>query len=117
MFVCSVGDRTPAGDQLWVSSVLVISLKELQDFGMYSCTVRNASADFCIHTSGGSPQFCFVLFFKLVCVLPTRVDPALSPVLSLKIKKLLASQFLPLNPQSKRWNLSSRVGLSLDSQS
>lgn len=115
LFVPSVGDRTPAGDQLWVSSVLVISLKELQDFGTYSCTIRNASADFCIHTSGGSPQFC--LFFLLVCVLTTRVNPAHSHVLTLKIKKLLASHFLPRNPQSKQWNLSSPVVLSLDSQS
>ncbi|XP_075883383.1 single Ig IL-1-related receptor [Nelusetta ayraudi] len=60
--------RTPAGDQLWVSSVLVISLKELQDFGIYSCTVRNASADFCIHTSAG-PNHTAAVIAAVVLIL------------------------------------------------
>lgn len=103
---------SPAADQLWVSSTLVVHLQEPQDFGTYSCHVRNASADFCIHAPGGSPQLSFAVFVSPRCVLTTGVDPALilSPVLSLKTKNLLALRLLP---QHKLWNLSSPVGSSL----
>ncbi len=43
--------RSPAADQLMVNSLLVITLRELDDFGLYSCTVRNISSDFTLHDS------------------------------------------------------------------
>ncbi|KAM9854978.1 single Ig IL-1-related receptor [Aulostomus maculatus] len=42
---------SPASDQLMVSSQLVITLRELEDFGMYSCSVRNVSSDFSLEDS------------------------------------------------------------------
>ncbi|CAK6961503.1 single Ig IL-1-related receptor isoform X1 [Scomber scombrus] len=34
--------------QLMVSSLLTITMREMEDFGLYSCTVRNISADFSV---------------------------------------------------------------------
>ncbi|XP_077424862.1 single Ig IL-1-related receptor [Vanacampus margaritifer] len=39
------------GGQLVVSSVLVVHLQELEDFGLYSCIVRNSSSDFNLQKS------------------------------------------------------------------
>lgn len=41
--------RSPVADQLMVNSLLTLTLREPDDFGIYSCTVRNASSDFCLH--------------------------------------------------------------------
>ncbi|XP_061577665.1 single Ig IL-1-related receptor [Cololabis saira] len=42
---------SPAGGQLMVNSLIQISLREPEDFGLYSCTTRNISADFSVHSS------------------------------------------------------------------
>ncbi|XP_075995692.1 single Ig IL-1-related receptor [Genypterus blacodes] len=42
---------SPGVDQLMVSSLLLIDLKQQQDFGLYSCTVRNASSDFSLQNA------------------------------------------------------------------
>lgn len=44
--------RSPGADQLMVNSLLVITLRELEDFGLYSCTARNISADFSLKNLG-----------------------------------------------------------------
>lgn len=44
--------RSPGANQLMVNSFLVITLRELEDFGLYSCTVRNISADFSLKNLG-----------------------------------------------------------------
>lgn len=41
--------RSPVAGQLMVNSLLTITIRELDDFGLYSCTVRNVSSDFCLH--------------------------------------------------------------------
>lgn len=43
--------RSPAAGQLMVNNVLVVNLKQQEDFGLYSCTVRNVSSDFILHNS------------------------------------------------------------------
>ncbi|AWP08325.1 putative single Ig IL-1-related receptor isoform 2 [Scophthalmus maximus] len=42
---------SPAAGQLMVNNVLVVNLKQQEDFGLYSCTVRNVSSDFILHNS------------------------------------------------------------------
>lgn len=43
----------PSGDgQLMVFSLLEIILKEPEDYGIYSCTMKNSSLDFVIQNSG-----------------------------------------------------------------
>ncbi|CAN9499399.1 unnamed protein product [Ophioblennius macclurei] len=42
---------SPGAGQLMVQSLLMVSLSELDDFGIYSCSVRNVSADFSIKNS------------------------------------------------------------------
>ncbi|XP_070762772.1 single Ig IL-1-related receptor [Enoplosus armatus] len=44
---------SPVAGQLMVNSLLVISLRELGDFGLYSCTVRNISSDFSLQNAYG----------------------------------------------------------------
>lgn len=44
--------RSPVMGQLVVNSLLSVTLKGPDDFGVYSCTVRNVSSDFCLHNSG-----------------------------------------------------------------
>lgn len=43
--------RSPVAGQLMVNSLLVITLRELEDFGLYSCTVRNVSSEFSLQNS------------------------------------------------------------------
>ena len=43
--------RSPVAGQLIVNSLLTISLAQPDDFGTYSCTNRNRSAQFCLHAS------------------------------------------------------------------
>lgn len=51
--------RSPGANQLMVNSFLVITLRELEDFGLYSCTVRNISADFSLKNLGKKKQTSF----------------------------------------------------------
>uniref|UniRef100_A0A4W5K4E7 Single immunoglobulin and toll-interleukin 1 receptor (TIR) domain n=1 Tax=Hucho hucho TaxID=62062 RepID=A0A4W5K4E7_9TELE len=43
---------TPSQSQMMVSSVLQVQLREQADFGLYSCEVRNTSADFILQNTG-----------------------------------------------------------------
>uniref|UniRef100_A0A665UQQ9 Single immunoglobulin and toll-interleukin 1 receptor (TIR) domain n=2 Tax=Echeneis naucrates TaxID=173247 RepID=A0A665UQQ9_ECHNA len=42
---------SPGAGQLMVSSLLAVTLREQEDFGLYSCTVRNFSSDFSLKNS------------------------------------------------------------------
>lgn len=46
--------RSPVAGQLMVNSLLEITLRELDDFGLYSCAVRNVSSDFSLDNSSKS---------------------------------------------------------------
>lgn len=52
---------SPVAGQLMVSSLLVITLREEDDFGLYSCTVRNASLDFSLHNSSSPSHTAAVI--------------------------------------------------------
>lgn len=43
--------RSPVAGQLMVNSLLGITLRSLEDFGLYSCSVRNVSSDFMLQNS------------------------------------------------------------------
>lgn len=43
--------RFPDAGYLVVSNLLEFTLREAEDFGLYSCTVRNISADFSVQNS------------------------------------------------------------------
>ncbi|XP_051917137.1 single Ig IL-1-related receptor [Hippocampus zosterae] len=68
-----------AGDQLVVSSVLAVHLHELEDFGLYSCTVRNSSSDFNLqksnspsHTAAVTAAFVVLLLLAVAAVIYSK---------------------------------------------
>ncbi|XP_035762976.1 single Ig IL-1-related receptor isoform X3 [Neolamprologus brichardi] len=70
---------SPGANQLMVNSFLVITLRELEDFGLYSCTVRNISADFSLknlgspsHTGAVIAAVILLLFLALAAVIYSR---------------------------------------------
>lgn len=52
--------RGPVAGQLVVNSLLEITLRELDDFGLYSCTVRNISSDFSLQNSSETITFLYM---------------------------------------------------------
>nr|XP_046249749.1 single Ig IL-1-related receptor [Scatophagus argus] len=70
---------SPAAGQLMVNSLLVITLTELDDFGLYSCTVRNISTDFSLysssipsHTAAVIAATVLLIFLALAAVVYSR---------------------------------------------
>ncbi|XP_071376301.1 single Ig IL-1-related receptor [Centroberyx affinis] len=70
---------SPGAGQLMVSSLLPISLSELEDFGLYSCTVRNASSDFSLqdtkhpnHTAAVIAAIVLLLILAIAAVVYSR---------------------------------------------
>ncbi|KAI3371236.1 hypothetical protein L3Q82_023855, partial [Scortum barcoo] len=70
---------SPVVGQLMVNSLLVITLRELEDFGLYSCTVRNISSDFSLldsnspsHTAAVMAAVTLLLFLALAAVVYSR---------------------------------------------
>lgn len=49
--------RSPVAGQLMVNSLLVVVLREVEDFGLYSCTVRNISSDFSLQNSSKKKKY------------------------------------------------------------
>ncbi|XP_069019100.1 single Ig IL-1-related receptor [Embiotoca jacksoni] len=69
----------PGGGQVMVNSLLVITIRELQDFGLYSCTVRNISSDFSLqnsnspsHTAAVIAATVLLLFLAVTAVVYSR---------------------------------------------
>ncbi|XP_061891949.1 single Ig IL-1-related receptor isoform X1 [Entelurus aequoreus] len=65
-----------AGGQLMVSSVLVVSLQESEDFGLFSCTLRNSSSDFNLqnssspnHTAAVTAAFILLILLAVAVVM------------------------------------------------
>ncbi|KAF7658626.1 hypothetical protein LDENG_00009890 [Lucifuga dentata] len=70
---------SPGEGQLTVSSLLLIKLKELEDFGIYSCMVRNTSSDFSLqdtnspsHTAAVIAAIILLLTLALAAVVYSR---------------------------------------------
>ncbi|XP_054633046.1 single Ig IL-1-related receptor [Dunckerocampus dactyliophorus] len=68
-----------AGGQLMVSSVLVVSLQKVDDFGPYSCTVRNSSSDFNLqnsssanHTAAVTAAFILLILLAVAALVYTK---------------------------------------------
>ncbi|XP_068169419.1 single Ig IL-1-related receptor [Antennarius striatus] len=53
LYMLNTSSWSPADGQLVVSSLLNIILRDLDDFGIYSCKVRNASSNFTLQNSSG----------------------------------------------------------------
>lgn len=49
--VLALLNRSPGAGQVVVTSLVVVTLREVEDFGLYSCTVRNVSSDFSLESS------------------------------------------------------------------
>nr|XP_057931132.1 single Ig IL-1-related receptor [Doryrhamphus excisus] len=68
-----------ATGQLMVSSVLVVRLQNLEDFGSYSCTVRNSSSNFNLqnssnpnHTAAVTAAFILLALLAVAALLYTK---------------------------------------------
>uniref|UniRef100_A0A3Q1JQZ0 Single immunoglobulin and toll-interleukin 1 receptor (TIR) domain n=1 Tax=Anabas testudineus TaxID=64144 RepID=A0A3Q1JQZ0_ANATE len=59
---------SPVAGQLMVSSLLVITLREMEDFGLYRCTVRNSSSDFSLQNSN-SPSHTAAVIAAIILLL------------------------------------------------
>uniref|UniRef100_A0A3Q0RWN4 Anoctamin 9a n=1 Tax=Amphilophus citrinellus TaxID=61819 RepID=A0A3Q0RWN4_AMPCI len=59
-------------DQLSVNSLLVITLSELEDFGLYSCSVRNTSVNSPSHTAAVIAAIVLLLFLAVAAVIYSR---------------------------------------------
>lgn len=57
--------RSPVAGQLMVNSLLEITLRELDDFGLYSCAVRNVSSDFSLDNSSKSLKMLTYIYGML----------------------------------------------------
>ncbi|XP_061678750.1 single Ig IL-1-related receptor isoform X2 [Syngnathoides biaculeatus] len=69
----------PATGQLMVSSILVVQLQKLEDFGLYSCKVRNSSSVFIVqksrspsHTAAVTAAFVVLLLLAVAAVIYTK---------------------------------------------
>ncbi|XP_056137747.1 single Ig IL-1-related receptor [Lampris incognitus] len=51
LFPLNTSSWSPDTGQVMVSSLLEVTLNEQEDFGLYSCTVRNTSADFVLQSA------------------------------------------------------------------
>ncbi|XP_012735732.2 single Ig IL-1-related receptor isoform X1 [Fundulus heteroclitus] len=70
---------SPDAGQLIVSSLLQFTLREPEDFGLYSCTVRNVSSDFSVqnsnspsHTAAVIAAISFLLLLGIAAVVYCR---------------------------------------------
>ncbi|XP_062245810.1 single Ig IL-1-related receptor [Platichthys flesus] len=69
LYTQSTSSWSPAAGQLMVNSVLVITIKELEDFGLYSCTVRNVSSVFSLQNSNRPSHTAAVIAAVFLLVL------------------------------------------------
>lgn len=79
LYTQNISSWSPVAGELMASSVLVFALRELDDFGLYSCTVRNASSDFSLrnasspsHTAAVIAAIVFLLLLALAAVVYCR---------------------------------------------
>ncbi|XP_041794322.1 single Ig IL-1-related receptor [Chelmon rostratus] len=61
LYTQNTSSWSPVAGQLMVNSLLVVTLREQSDFGLYSCTVRNMSSDFSLHNSDGPSHTAAVI--------------------------------------------------------
>nr|XP_040017702.1 single Ig IL-1-related receptor isoform X1 [Gasterosteus aculeatus aculeatus] len=84
---------SPVAGQLMVTSLLVVNLKELDAFGLYSCTVRNISADFSLPYSN-----------TVVCsVGPNHTSAVIAAVVLLLLLTVAAAVYSRCHLNIKLW--------------
>lgn len=79
LYMLNTSSWSPGAGQLMISSLLVITVREQEDFGLYSCTVRNISSDFSLqnsdspsHTAAVVAAIFLLLFLGLAAVVYSR---------------------------------------------
>ncbi|XP_029010051.1 single Ig IL-1-related receptor [Betta splendens] len=60
---------SPGAGQLLVNSLVVVTVREVEDLGMYSCTVRNVSSDFSLESSSPSHTAAVIAAVALLLLL------------------------------------------------
>nr|XP_020514797.1 single Ig IL-1-related receptor isoform X2 [Labrus bergylta] len=75
----------PAAGKLMVTSLLVVTLREQDDFGLYSCTVRNVSSDFSLEDSN-SPNHTAAVIAAIILLLCLAVAAVMYVKCHLNIK-------------------------------
>ncbi|XP_034032212.1 single Ig IL-1-related receptor [Thalassophryne amazonica] len=68
VYVQNTSSWSPGDGHLLVSSLLVITIRELDDFGLYSCTMRNTSSDFSLQNAS-SPSHTAAVIAAIVLLL------------------------------------------------
>ncbi|KAG7522161.1 single Ig IL-1-related receptor [Solea senegalensis] len=79
LYMHNTSSWSPIAGQLVVNSLLVVTLKEQEDFGLYSCTVRNVSLDYSLqnsnrpsHTAAVIAAIVLLLFLAVAAVVYSR---------------------------------------------
>lgn len=79
LYMLNTTSWSPDAGQLIVSSLLKFTLKEAEDFGLYSCTVRNVSSDFSVknlnspsHTAAVIAAIVLLLLLGIAAVVYSR---------------------------------------------
>lgn len=85
LYPLNTSSWSPGAGQLMVQSLLLVSLKELDDFGVYSCSVRNVSSDFSIKNSD-NPSHAAAVIAAVVLLLLLGVAAVLYSRCHLNIK-------------------------------
>ncbi|XP_026166852.1 single Ig IL-1-related receptor [Mastacembelus armatus] len=68
LYMQNTSSWSPVAGQLMINSLLVTTLRDLEDFGLYSCTVRNVSADFRLENSN-SPSHTAAVIAAVILLL------------------------------------------------
>ncbi|XP_019109540.2 single Ig IL-1-related receptor [Larimichthys crocea] len=79
LYTHNISSWSPVAGQLMVNSLLEITLRELDDFGLYSCAVRNVSSDFSLdnssipsHTAAVIAAIILLLLLSIAAVVYSR---------------------------------------------
>lgn len=79
LYSLNTSSWSPGAGQLMVNSLLVITIRDLEDFGVYSCSVRNVSTDFSLqnsdspsHTAAVIAAAILLLFLGVAAIVYSR---------------------------------------------
>ncbi|XP_073327513.1 single Ig IL-1-related receptor isoform X1 [Pagrus major] len=86
LYTQNTSSWSPVVGQLMVNSLLGITLRQPDDFGLYSCTVRNVSADFRLDSSISSPSHTAAVIAAILLLLLLAVAAVVYSRCHLNIK-------------------------------
>ncbi|XP_017261123.1 single Ig IL-1-related receptor [Kryptolebias marmoratus] len=87
IYLLNTSSWSPAAGQVIVKSLLEITLKKTEDFGLYSCTVRNVSSDFVVQNSNS----------------PSHTAPVTAAILLLLLLGVAAIVYIRCHLNIKLW--------------